>query len=580
MDSHAILDNRISTTKTVRYRSPAEIFTETQVIEMKKVYCLYRVSTTHQVEYSQNTDGDIPMQKTACHEFADRQGWTIFKEFYEKGVSGYKVSANDRDAIQDLKKAAEKGEFEILLVFKFDRLGRIESETPFILEWFVAHGIEMWSTKEGQQKIETRTDKLINFLRFWQAGTESENTSQRVTTAMRQMVQTGQYVGGVTPYGYCTVKSGKISKHGRELQQLMIHEQEAEVVRMIFEKTVHEGYGSHRMSQYLSDHGYRTHNGARFQCNSINRILSNSIYCGYIRFGEVISPRREDLQIIDDNLIMAAQYILGQRREKEHDKRHIAMNTKGHTLLSGNLFCGHCGSHMIASSWWDRYTRADGTKVDRKRYRYLCYHKARKLCECEGASAYTSDRIDAAILDLIRTYLERIKTTPKDLAIERKYRQHLKELQTRKRQLEKEHEAISRRLQGLTDEIGRSLTGDSRFDTDTLADAIKRAREDLTRNEELLAKCAQELTEQATLTEGLDGKYEQFRSWAEVFDRASREEQKMIVCQLIQRVEIRKGYEITVDFNPTYEQFLGETETNKENASNKETQKEPERDAG
>ena len=54
----------------------------------------------------------------------------------------------------------------------------------------------------------------------------------------------------------------------------------------------------------------------------------------------------------------------------------------------------------------------------------------------------------------------------------------------------------------------------------------------------------------------------------------------MIVCQLIQRVEIRKGYEITVDFNPTYEQFLGETETNKETASNKETQKEPERDAG
>ena len=252
------------------------------------------------------------------------------------------------------------------------------------------------------------------------------------------------------------------------------------------------------------------------------------------------------------------------------------MNTKGHTLLSGNLFCGHCGSHMIASSWWDRYTRADGTKVDRKRYRYLCYHKARKLCECEGASAYTADRIDAAILDLIRTYLERIKTTPKDLAIERKYRQRLKELQTRKRQLEKEHEAISRRLQGLTDEIGKALTRDSKFDADTLSAAINRAREDLTRNEELLAKCAQELTEQATLTEGLDGKYEQFRSWAEVFDRASKEEQKMIVCQLIQRVEIRKGDEITVDFNPTYEQFFGEEEPNQETNPNDKTN----RDAG
>lgn len=531
---------------------------------MKKVYCLYRVSTTHQVEYSQNSDGDIPMQKTACHEFAEKQGWMIVKEFYEKGISGYKVSANDRDAIQDLKKAAEKGEFDILLVFKFDRLGRIESETPFILEWFVARGIEVWSTKEGQQKIETRTDKLINFLRFWQAGTESENTSQRVTTAMRQMVQAGQYVGGVTPYGYCTVKSGKTNKHGRELCQLQICEQEAVVVRLIFEKTVHEGYGSYRMSRYLSEHGYRTHNGAIFQCNSINRILSNPIYCGYIKFGEVISPRREDLQIIEDDLFLSAQYILQQRAEKERDKRHIAMNTKGHTLLSGNIFCGHCGSHMVASSWWDRYTRSDGTKVDRKRYRYLCYHKSRKLCECEGASAYTAERIDSVILDLILTYLEKIKTTPKDLTIERRYRQELKELRERKRWLEKEHEAILKRLQSLTDEIGKALTGDSRFDTDTLSAAINRTREEQTQNETLSAKCAQELMEQTALADGLEGRYEQFRSWSEIFDSASREEQKMIACQLIQRVEIRKGYEIKVFFNSTYEQFFCRTDETEE----------------
>ena len=54
---------------------------------MKRVYTLYRVSTKGQVDKD-----DIPMQKTACHEFARRQeGWVISKEFYEKGISGYKV---------------------------------------------------------------------------------------------------------------------------------------------------------------------------------------------------------------------------------------------------------------------------------------------------------------------------------------------------------------------------------------------------------------------------------------------------------------------------------------------------------
>ena len=97
---------------------------------MKRVYCLYRVSTTYQVEYAFNDDGDIPMQKTTCHEFVqNKDGWVIVKEFYEKGISGYNVSAEDRDAIHDLKKAAENKELDVLLVFKFDRLGKQESRS-------------------------------------------------------------------------------------------------------------------------------------------------------------------------------------------------------------------------------------------------------------------------------------------------------------------------------------------------------------------------------------------------------------------------------------------------------------------
>ena len=68
---------------------------------MKRVYALYRVSTKKQVDV---TKDDIPMQRLACREFVKEQGWHLTKEFEEKGVSGFKVSAKDRDAIQDLKK--------------------------------------------------------------------------------------------------------------------------------------------------------------------------------------------------------------------------------------------------------------------------------------------------------------------------------------------------------------------------------------------------------------------------------------------------------------------------------------------
>ena len=142
---------------------------------MKRVYCLYRVSTKKQVDRNAKNENDIPMQRTACHEFADaRQDWKILKEYSEKGISGYKVSAQDRDAIQELKEAALADKFDILLVFMFDRIGRIDDETPFVVEWFAKHGIEVWSTQEGQQRFDSHADKLMNYLRFWQASGESE----------------------------------------------------------------------------------------------------------------------------------------------------------------------------------------------------------------------------------------------------------------------------------------------------------------------------------------------------------------------------------------------------------------------
>ena len=84
----------------------------------------YRVSTKGQVDHD-----DIPMQKIDCRKFAQKQGWRVVKEVAEKGVSGSKVSASKRDAIQQLKEEAANGEFDILLVYMFDRLCNLVRRT-------------------------------------------------------------------------------------------------------------------------------------------------------------------------------------------------------------------------------------------------------------------------------------------------------------------------------------------------------------------------------------------------------------------------------------------------------------------
>lgn len=207
----------------------------------KRVCCLYRVSTLKQVEKD-----DIPMQKQRCHEFAAQMGWDIVREFSEKGVSGFKVSAKQRDAIQEIQREAALNTFDILLVFMFDRLGRRDDETPFIVEWFVNNGIEVWSAEEGQQRFDNHVDKLLNYIRYWQASGESIKTSIRTKTRLGQIVMEGRFRGGYAPYGYQLVKKGRMGKKNRELFDIEVNPMEAAAVRRIFELADQYGYGGRK----------------------------------------------------------------------------------------------------------------------------------------------------------------------------------------------------------------------------------------------------------------------------------------------------------------------------------------------
>ena len=287
---------------------------------MKRVLCLYRVSTKGQVD--QNTD-DIPMQRRECLAFIDRmEDWFFFDERVEKGVSGYKVSAENRDAILDIRALAEKKKFDVLLVFMFDRLGRREDETPFLVEWFIDHGIEVWSTREGQQKIESRSDKLINYIRFWQAGGESEKTSIRVKAAHSQMTADGIWRGGKVPYGYRLVFKGRVGKKNRQLYDLEIDEAQGAIVREVFDLVVHEGYGTLRAANFLNE---KYPNPEKvWTAQTVRSMIRNPMYTGRFHMNDTLSEPNEALRLISDETAQFAQYALSQRIPRKYTQQRQA----------------------------------------------------------------------------------------------------------------------------------------------------------------------------------------------------------------------------------------------------------------
>ena len=519
---------------------------------MKRVNCLYRVSTLGQVDVLKD---DIPMQKIACHEFAEMRGWEITKEYSEKGVSGSKVHAEKRDAIQQLKQNALNKEFDILLVYMFDRIGRIDDETPFVVEWFVANGIEVWSVQEGEQRFDSHVDKLMNYIRFWQAAGESAKTSMRIKTRMKQLVAEGRFVTGKTPYGYDFVKCGTLNKKGQEVHDLVINEEEAKIVREIFALTVTQGIGTHTIAKMLNDRGVRTHSGAMFSSTIIKQILKNKKYIGYYVSGDVCSDKFDNIVIIEDDLFQRAQEIVDQRERKFEESRSVSRRTQGDNLLSGNIFCADCGSRLVFSTSKRKNAKQDGTFSEYCSRRYICSNRVRLNTVCKSATSYKAEKIEEAVVKVVKDLFARLSDTPETKAVDRKIKAQLSEAKATQKKQAAALEKLNKQYEKLQLEIANTLTGDSIYSADDLALAIRTVKAKILETEKKLDEATEAVDKINETMQSIVPMYKRFVSWSNTFDEMTAEEKRMVLTQLIQRIEVNRGYEINITLNMDYEQF-------------------------
>ena len=525
-------------------------------MEQNRVCCLYRVSTDKQVDYDNNHEADIPMQRKAYHKFAEKMGWNIVHEEQEDGVSGHKVRAENRDKIQTIKELARKGRFDILLVFMFDRIGRIADETPFVVEWFVKNGIQVWSTQEGEQRFDNHIDKLLNYIRFWQADGESEKTSIRTKTSLGQMVEEGHFKGGSAPYGYNLVKSGRFNKRKHELYDLKINESEAIVVRLIFDKYTSEGYGTWRIANFLNSKGYKTRKGKNWHQASIRGILGNLTYTGVLRCGEVRSPLLPDLQIIKPEQFEVASKIFAERSKKSSETSTVPINTRGKSLLAGNVFCGHCGARLTLTTN-GRYRKLKDGSVDKTpRIRYVCYGKTMKQTECDGQTGYTMHKLDELVEKVIKRIFQTMKGIPKSQIISGRYEKEVTAKKTRLTTTEKEYAAAVKNLNLLKEEIVKCLNGQSSFSKETLAGLISDAENKCRNLENLCESIKAELKQSENLQTELCNRYDEIISWSELYDSATIEAKKMIVNSMIKQIKVFRNYRLEIEFNFDIRQFF------------------------
>ena len=452
-------------------------------MDKKRVWTLYRVSTKEQV----NKDNDIPMQRTACYRFANNMpNWEITNELYERGISGWKKSVSQRDELQQIKEGAINKEFDILLVYYSDRLGRNKDEIPVIISFLGKNGVVVYSTEEGELRSVEHVDSLLNYIRYWQAEGESIKTSVRVKEQIKQMNEIGAFTGGNIAFGYDLIETElKHPKKDKYLNKLVINEKQSDIVKIIFDLSANKGYGRHRIAAYLNEKGDINHLGNKFNDKFIHRLLNNPIYIGLKRYNTKgvdslnieykTQPYDDSLRIIDDNTFYKASELMRKRKlylQEENKQFHDSIPYSSKVLLSGLLRCAYCGHVMKTDYSYKDYKRKDGTINRMICYRYRCVNAVNKITE-HPKKQVGAKGIDIKIQNMIINGIREIDLSDMENNVSKIKNVKLSTKNNELNNLQKELQKKQKSLFILNNEIPKSLIGESAFSPEVLNKSIK-----------------------------------------------------------------------------------------------------------
>ena len=221
---------------------------------MKRVRMLLRVSSNQQLE----ADGDLSVQRQLVKDYISNQSdWQLDeKEYFEGSNSGYKNAVADRNILQEALQDAKAKEYDILVVYKDDRIGRRMWEIGAYVMSLKSFGVDIYTVKDGciSPESDDIMGQMMLALRYGNAQKSSSDTGMRVKDTAQKLVQKGKFMGGKAPYGYKLVLSGEVSKHGRALHHLVVVPEQAEVVKYIYELSLHKEFGATKISKILNEH--------------------------------------------------------------------------------------------------------------------------------------------------------------------------------------------------------------------------------------------------------------------------------------------------------------------------------------
>ena len=370
-----------------------------------KVYIYTRVSTTIQIEgYS------LDAQKARMKAFAEYNDYEIVGEYEDAGKSGKSIEgrAEFNRMLEDIKSGKDGVSF--VLVFKLSRFGRNAADVLSTLQVMQDFGVNLVCVEDGIDSSKDAGKLMISVLSAV-AEIERENIRVQTMEGRIQKAREGKWNGGFAPYGY-QLENG----------QLIINEEEAKAIRIIFDQYVHTPTGANGLAKYLANHGIykiQRQNGKSplFNAALIRKIIKNPVYCGKIAYGrrktEKVHGTRNEYKLVeqDDYLLVDGLHeaiipedlwheaqVKALAQAKKYERIDRGNETKLH-LLSGIVKCPICGAGMYGNKSIKH--KPDGSKY-KDFYYYGCKHRTMtRGHKCDYKKQIHEELLDDAVAEVI-----------------------------------------------------------------------------------------------------------------------------------------------------------------------------------
>lgn len=532
---------------------------------MKRVRMLLRVSSNQQLE----ADGDLSVQRQLVKDYIFSQSdWQLDeKEYFEGSNSGYKNAVADRNILQEALQDAKAKEYDILVVYKDDRIGRRMWEIGAYVMSLKSFGVDIYTVKDDciSPESDDIMGQMMLALRYGNAQKSSSDTGMRVKDTAQKLVQKGKFMGGKAPYGYKLELSGEVSKHGRALHHLVVVPEQAEVVKYIYELSLHKEFGATKISKILNEHEIYKDRAPRdiWKSGMIVSILTNPVYAGYTAYKrrERVDGRYHrldskdwifaekpdtEIAIIDENMWNQVQDTRKQRADKyikslENQNVTVIRRNSGMLALIDVLYCGYCGRKMTNGSKYNYWTIKDtGERRTSKIAIYKCPNAWNGIPH-EKTKQYRADQIEPVVFEALAEYIGKLQEN-EDVFTQIEENQS-RQKAVKQSELDKEQselENIQQKISVMENNIPNAMTGDYPLSLEELAGIIRKHKELEQKHKRIVEERKAELDAMKVSMDDWENIRSKIPTWQDVFWNADTTTKRVLVNKLIERIDITK----------------------------------------